>query len=60
MKIAVTVKKCVQTGYDSFSDYYTTKVFDMDSTLNDILTWARTINKHETIGTLHNISDIVE
>lgn len=40
MKTVATVKKCVQTGPDDWSMVHISKVFDQQSTLWDVVSWA--------------------
>ena len=42
MKIVATVSNCVQVGMDNFRDVNTSRVFDENRTIKDILQWAST------------------
>ena len=42
MKIVATVSNCVQVGMDNFRDINTSRVFDENRTVRDILQWAST------------------
>lgn len=59
MKIAVTVNRVKQIGMEEWKDYGTTKIFKDDSTIKEILTWARTLAKDITFTGLI-ISEVEE
>ena len=59
MKIAVTVTRVKQTGMEEWKDYGTTKVFSDNSTIKQIMTWARTIKKDISFTGL-SISEVEE
>ena len=59
MKIAVTVTRVKQTGMEEWKDYGTTKIFQDDSTIKEIMSWARTLVKDISFTHL-NISEVEE
>ncbi len=59
-KVAVTVITCIQIGMDTWKDVGTTKVFDQNSSIGDILIWARTIGGKSASMSTIKITDVVE
>ena len=58
-QFAATVLTTQQIGIETWKDIRTTKVFTGDKTFDDVLEWAKTIDKSATISTIE-LSDIVE
>ena len=54
MKIVATVSHCAQTGIDVYKDIHYSKVFCDDSTIGEIMEWAKKASRVDIIG----ISDI--
>ncbi len=50
MKIVVTVSDCVQVGMNTFRDINTSRVFNADAKIEDVLHWAKVILKREYVG----------
>lgn len=45
MKIAVTVTSCHQIGIETWLDDHITKTFDEKSTIGEIDTWIKSVDK---------------
>jgi hypothetical protein len=45
MKIGVTVSTCRETGPDDFAILHITKIFDSSQSIDEMLDWARMIDK---------------
>jgi hypothetical protein len=51
-KFSVTISICVQIGVDTWKQEYHTKAFDVTSTTEEVLVWARTLISNATINDL--------
>jgi len=50
MEIAVTVTTCNQIGIETWQDFHTTKVFEENSTIKEIDTWIKSIDKNSNFS----------
>lgn len=52
MKIIVTVLTTKQIGFETFKDIPVSRLFHDRSTIDQIITWVKTVNKDANISTI--------
>lgn len=52
MKIAATISNFIQVSQEQYRDIHITKVFELSSSIDDMLQWAKTIDKNADFHSL--------